>query len=337
MRSRIKIILSFTVSAVFILLSIRGVQWDGFRDVLVRIPPVNIFVLTLINIALVFIRPLRWQAILSNIHRTRYRHCFNYTNIGFLANNVLPARAGEFIRPILFAQKLHLSKVTAITTIVIERLFDFIVLLSFLLYAFLVIDMPLWTKRSGATLIGVTVFFFVLFVILSRRAGAEHSFIIKIPFIPMKIKDYIEDKYKSFRHGLMIFHDARDIITTFLVTVLVWTGYVLSILVILSAFSYDIHPIDASIVMMVFVSLSIMIPSSPGHFGTFQYASILALGLYNISKTDALAISLLVQVPIYLVNVLFGVASLFWEGVSLDIGRVRLDVSGDADADGRGA
>lgn len=334
MRSRIKIILSFAVSAVFILLSIRGVRWDEFRNVLATIPPINIFVLILINIALVFIRPFRWKVILSNIFRARYRHCYNYTNIGFLANNVLPARAGELIRPILFAQKLHLSKVTAITTVVIERLFDFVVLLSFLLYAFLKIDMPLWTKRGGATLIGVTVFFLVLFVILSRREGAEHSFIYKIPFVPRKIKIFVEDKYRSFRHGLMIFHDAKDIITTLLVTVLVWTGYVLSIFVILSAFSYDINPVDASIVMMVFVSLSIMIPSSPGHFGTFQYASILALGLYGIPKTDALAISLLVQVPIYLVNVVFGVASLFWEGVSLDPGKARLDVSGDADADG---
>jgi uncharacterized protein (TIRG00374 family) len=335
MRSRIKIILSFTVSAVFILLSIRGVRWDEFRDVLTKIPPVNISILILINIVLVFIRPFRWKFILSNIHRARYRHCFNYTNIGFLANNVLPARAGEFIRPILFAQKLHLSKVTAITTIVIERLLDFVVLLSFLLYAFLIIDMPMWTKRGGAALIGVTVFFLVLFVFLSRREGAEHSFTYNIPFIPVKIKNFIENKYASFRHGLLIFRDTKDIATTLLVTVLVWFGYVLSILVILSAFSYDINPIDASIVMMVFVSLSIMIPSSPGHFGTFQYASILALGLYNIPKTDALAISLLVQIPIYLVNVVFGVTSLFWEGVSLDLGRTRLDVTGNADADGR--
>jgi uncharacterized protein (TIRG00374 family) len=323
MSKKLKIAISFTISIFLMWLSARGIAWGEFHNVLANVSFVNITLLILINIAVVLIRPYRWQILLADIFPTSYRLGFNYTNIGFLANSVLPARAGELVRPVLFAQKVRISKVTVITTVIVERLLDIVVLLAFLVYALFIIDLPLWAKRSGAFLIGLSVVSLLLLLFLSRKERIKRPIGDYIPRAPERMKTFISSKFLLFQEGLTIFHSKKDFAVSLIVTVLIWAGYVLSIMAILSSFSYDIDRLDASIVMMVFVSLSIMIPSSPGHFGTFQFAAILALGLFGIPKTEALAISLLVQVPIYLLNVMMGVASLFWEGVSLNLNRGR--------------
>ena len=325
MNKKLKIAISFAISIFLMWLSIRGVEWSEFREVLANVSFANIAMLILINIAAVLIRPWRWQILLADIYPTSYRLGFNYMNIGFLANSVLPARAGEVVRPVLFAQKVRISKVTVITTVIIERLLDIVVLLVFLVYALFIIDLPLWTKRSGALLIGLASVLLLVLIFLSRKERIKRPIGDYISFAPERMRTFISSKFLSFQKGLRIFHSKKDFAVTLMVTVLIWIGYVLSIMVILSSFSYEIDNFDASVVMMVFVSLSIMIPSSPGHFGTYQFAAIVALGLFGIHKPEALAISLLVQVPIYLLNVVLGVASLFWEGVSLSLKQGKQD------------
>jgi uncharacterized protein (TIRG00374 family) len=318
MNKKLKIILSFSVSIVFMVLSVRGVDWHQFLTVLTGVSPRSILLLVLISIAAILIRPYRWQIILSGVFPAGYWRCFNYTNIGFLANSVLPARAGELVRPVLFAQKLRISKITAIATIIVERLMDVIVLLVFLLYTFIIIDLPPWMKRGGVILIGLAALLLIILIALSRRGPGGRPAGEYLPFMPKRMREFISAKLTSFQAGLTVFHAKRDIVLTLILSGVIWISYIFSAQVILSSFSYDINSFNVSMVMMVFVSLSIMIPSSPGHFGTFQFATILGLGLYGIPKPEALAISLLVQVPIYLLNVVFGVVSLFWEGVSLN-------------------
>ena len=74
---------------------------------------------------------------------------------------------------------------------------------------------------------------------------------------------------------------------------------------------------------MVFVSLFIMITSTLGYFGIYQFGCILALGLFQITKSEALAISLLIQFPGYLLNIVLGIITMLWEGVNFILFREK--------------
>ena len=69
-------------------------------------------------------RALRWQCLLRPVGKTHFRSVFRATVIGFAAINVLPARAGEVIKPYLLARKEGLSVTSTFATVVVERVLD---------------------------------------------------------------------------------------------------------------------------------------------------------------------------------------------------------------------
>lgn len=316
---RFRIILGFIISIVLVWWSVRGVAWEDFISALRQISPFSIISIVLINLCVVFIRTARWKILLKGIYPASFRHCFNYSNIGFLANSILPARAGELIRPVLFARKTGTSKVTILTTVLLERFFDLLALLVFILYMFLVIDAPRWVKRGGTILISVSLLFLIFFFTISRRKSIGRSFIDRFSFVPERIRDSIAGKLHNFHKGLAVFNTRRYLTAILLISIAIWGIYIITGYIIIASFPFDIPVLEASVVCTVFISLSIMIPSSPGYFGPYQMACILALGLYGIEKADALAISLLIQIPLFLLNVSVGTISLIWEGASLDV------------------
>ena len=70
------------------------------------------------------VRALRWQYLLAPLGPTRFSTAFRATVIGFAATFLLPARAGEVIRPYLLARREELSATAAFATIILERLLD---------------------------------------------------------------------------------------------------------------------------------------------------------------------------------------------------------------------
>src|SRR5207247_4422504 len=84
------------------------------------------------------IRALRWQYLLQPLGRTTFANAFRATAVGFAANNLLPARAGEVIRPYFLARHEQMSATGAFATIILERLLDTMTVLMLLAsYVFL--------------------------------------------------------------------------------------------------------------------------------------------------------------------------------------------------------
>src|SRR5882762_7307534 len=84
------------------------------------------------------IRALRWKYLLEPLAPTTFASAFRATAVGFAANSVLPARAGEVIRPYFLArqapasQKGRMTATGAFATIILERLLDTVTVLILL-------------------------------------------------------------------------------------------------------------------------------------------------------------------------------------------------------------
>src|ERR1700737_382458 len=78
------------------------------------------------------IRARRWQYLLEPLGPTSFGSAFRATAVGFAASTILPARAGELIRPYFLARQDHISATGAFATIVLERLLDTLTVLVLL-------------------------------------------------------------------------------------------------------------------------------------------------------------------------------------------------------------
>src|SRR5262249_3447079 len=127
-----KVWLGVAVSAVLLWVVVRGVNFD---EVLQQLRQVRLA--WLLRLFVRFFPPfwlpaLRWQLLLKPVKRIGVHRLFAITMIGFMANNVLPARLGEFVRAYALGRSESLSPSLPFATIVIERIFDGFTLLLFL-------------------------------------------------------------------------------------------------------------------------------------------------------------------------------------------------------------
>ena len=117
----------------------RKIEWSSlsaaFRDAK------YIYILPTIILLFIsfYIRTIRWSVLISPIKKVSVLNLFSVTMIGFMVNNVLPARLGEVIRPVMIARKEKIKVSASIATVVMERIFDVlgIIVIASLLFYFL--------------------------------------------------------------------------------------------------------------------------------------------------------------------------------------------------------
>ena len=136
----------FVLSLFFLVIFFRKIDlvtiWNSFLSVeYLYVIPLVVF-----NIFSFWVRAKRWQYLLAPIKKIKISPLFHATAIGFLANNILPARIGELVRAYVLGSKEKISKTSSFATIVVERLFDgFTILLLFLV---VILFLPFPPDRS---------------------------------------------------------------------------------------------------------------------------------------------------------------------------------------------
>ena len=100
----------------------------------------------ILQLSTIWLRAERWKYLLAlPIKKLTFKHLLPATMIGFMANNILPARAGEFVRAYVIGKKERISSTASFATIIIERVCDMITMLSFLFLLIFVVKFPVQT------------------------------------------------------------------------------------------------------------------------------------------------------------------------------------------------
>lgn len=137
---RIQLAIGIAISAVFLYLALRGVDpqdlWMAVRNFnwWWAIPFVAI------TMASMWVRAWRWRYFLLPTADLPTRRLWDPMMAGFALNGLLPARLGEFARPFLLARQENLPFPRIFGTIVVERIFDTLVLLGLLTYVFMTLE-----------------------------------------------------------------------------------------------------------------------------------------------------------------------------------------------------
>lgn len=237
--------------------------------------------------------------------------------IGFMANNVLPARLGEFVRAYSLGAKENISKSATFATIVIERIFDGFAILFILWLSLLLSPFPDWVKKASNLFLLMNLFTlaFLVFIEVKRETTLKFfNFIFRL--LPASLSSKAKEILEKFIGGLKVFRDIPSLIWILAWSIFIWVVVGISNYFIFLAF--DLHPpIQASFILLGIVSLGVMLPSSPGFVGTFQFFCVISLATFGYGKNVSLPFSIVLHASQYFPVTLLGLYYLKKEHLSL--------------------
>jgi len=289
---RLKLIIGIAVSVVCVWVSMHDVKlsevWNALRHAN-YLGFAAVMALTLLGF---WIRAVRWRSLIAAPRPISTDSLFSATMIGFMANNVLPFRLGEFVRPWALARREKLSKTTLLATVVVERAVDMLTLLGILGISLLVHPASVSARteagrmtRAGA---GVLVFMcvgltaFVIALEWSPRLAHGVVHWLTRP-LPETVRRRVSAMLTHFFEGLGLFRDLPRLAWVFALSFLMFGVFALGLSVCMWALSLSV-PWYAGLIMLVITAIGIMVPAAPGYIGTLNLACIAGLALFGVSK-----------------------------------------------------
>lgn len=245
-----------------------------------------------------YIRALRWKVLLTPVEpNTSVRSRFAGVSIGFMANNILPARVGEFARAYALSRMERVTAAAALGSLVVERLLDGIVLLLFLVLPLLTPGFPsgeaLTTGWGSALLQAGGVAVAVVLGILIWLAVWPAPFVRTVErvarFLPTSVARPLVDSLQAFLDSVGILRRPRLLASAAVWTLFFWTWHGVSFWLGMLAFGIETGFVSAIFTEAV-VGFGVAIPSAPGFFGTFHAAAKFALSdVYGVPEPQSLA------------------------------------------------
>ena len=293
-RVAINIALSFVVAALCLYLAFRHVP---LRDLGAAIEKFDLRWLVpafAISLALQVFRAWRWQLELRPLERIGLGRLWVVTSVAYMAINLLPVRLGEVARPWLLSRRSHVSFSNVVGNLVIEKTMDSLVIVFYILVGLLTTaHLPEWVRR-GAVIPAVAAAVLVILVGLLWWKGEPFIDRWVVRFLPERFGQGLKRVTRAILDGMLILPDRRLVARVFVVSVALWFLPILSSYVIIRAFDFAV-PFNAALIVFIFIGFGTALPNAPGMIGTFQYACVLALGLFGIDQTSALAYGLVLN------------------------------------------
>lgn len=297
MRGSAKAIIGVLVSVLLLWWALRDVSLSELRAELAE---ADLLLLALaIAVATVgfAVRALRWGILLAPIDPDLpLRPRFAATTIGFAANNLLPARVGEFARALSLSRLSKVPTAAAFGSLALERILDAVVLAGLL---FGVMALPSFPASSvvgidprtaalvvAAGLGAVGVALFVLATAPERSARWIES---GARFLPARARRAVVDAMHAFVGGLGVLRSPRLFLLSLAWAVGQWIFLSIPFYLGFRAFGIDQVPFTGAIFLNALIAFAVAIPSSPGFFGPFEAAATIGLGLWDVPKEKAVS------------------------------------------------
>ena len=247
---------------------------------------------------------------------------FRLVTITYMGNNVYPLRSGEVLRVVLLQREEQVPVASGGTVVVAERIFDGIVMLTFVIVALALLNVASTDLRQVALF---TAPFFVaalaVFFILALKPNILRRLVALISrVLPGRFGDLTLRLGEGVIDGLKGLRTPADLAGTVIFSYGSWMLEASTYWIVAQAFSLPVS-YTAMLLVVGVVNLAGLIPASPGQFGVYEYFVVLALSAIGIDKAQATAFALTVHLMIWLPVTLVGFYFLIRRGLGL--GAVR--------------
>ncbi len=275
----------------------------------------------------VWARAWRWHYLLKPLKSVSTQSMFPIVAIGYMGNNIYPARAGEVLRAYILRRKEGVPVSASLATIIVERIFDGVVMLMFVFVnlnglARLTHDSGFAGSIQSVALIGTLAFFAALAIFLLAAMfphpslGLYHRLIA--PRIPEKFRSQVTGMLVSFWSGLESLRSPRSIFMVFLTSVVIWLLETGKYWFVMHAFDFTGYTggFFGLMLMNGIVNLATTLPAAPGYVGTFDTPGIAVLAAYGVNPAVAAGYTLTLHAALWLPITLLGAYYMTREGLS---------------------
>jgi len=336
--------LGVVISVFFLALSLRGVKiteaWAALKSAnyLYLIPA---FVSYFIG---VWLRSVRWSVLLRPVKQLSARRLFPVVVIGYMANNVLPARLGELVRAWILGEQESISKSATVGTIVVERMFDGLTMVGFMVVVLALFpagtgagaDLLSGIVRVGAPLFVIALLLFLAIASSRSAAMAVTNGLLRI--LPGGLGVKVSGVIGSFLDGLGALRSLTGVLTVFGLSIIIWLFEASMYYLIMLGFNLHL-PFYVLLLATAAANLFTIAPSTPGYVGVFDFPVRMTLTAFGVAESVAISYTLVLHAALWLPITLLGLYYLWREGLSLGWLRQRstaapaLAAIGEAEAD----
>ncbi|HEX2167253.1 MAG TPA: lysylphosphatidylglycerol synthase transmembrane domain-containing protein [Longimicrobiales bacterium] len=251
-----------------------------------------LFILSAATVTGVFwIRAWRWRVILAPVADVPFRSRFAAVTIGFMGNNLLPARVGEFMRAYALSRTEPVPIVSSFASLLIERIFDGILVIALLFAAMAMPDFPPFSGSQQIDVAGTTitisglaqslggvilvaVLMIGLLVLFPRRAVTTLETAVRV--LPKKVRRPIVDALEAFVSGAGILRDPKLLLGTAGWSLVLWVYNALGAWIAFRAFGFTL-PFTAAVFLQSAIALAVSIPAAPGFIGVYHSMVVFVL------------------------------------------------------------
>jgi uncharacterized protein (TIRG00374 family) len=324
--------LGVVISAVFLWLALRSLRlgdvWRALENAryVWLLPGIAVYFLA------VWARAWRWHYLLRGLKRIPTGRMFPIVTIGYMGNNIYPARAGEVLRAYILRREEGVPISASLATILVERAFDGVVML-----AFVFLNLPELTRVGGDSgfagsiqtlaLWGAGVFMaavaaFVLLAIFPAFSTRAVTW-VSDRFVPERFRGTVLELTSRFLSGLGSLRSPADVLMVLLTSAVIWLLETGKYWFVMQAFPFQVS-FFALMLMNGIVNLATTLPSAPGYIGTFDAPGIAVLQAYGVPGAVAAGYTLVLHAALWLPITLLGAYFMFrgrlhWEEVKVEM------------------
>ena len=330
MSSRVRAALVLVLTAGLLAFFLRGVDpgtvWAEAR----RANPFLLVAAILTVLVTYAIRAFRWQYLLAPIGPTRFTTAFQTTVIGFAASFLLPARAGEVLRPYLLARREQLPPTAAFATIILERLLDLMTVLLLFGVFVLAVDPAtlsgepaLYARVKTGGLLAAAASIAGLLVLFALAGHPERLGRVALKVervLPERLARAVAGFVESFAQGLAVMRQPGRLLVSLMLSLPLWLSIAAGIWMTSRAFHMTFGYLGSFLVMTLLV-VGVAVPT-PGGIGGFHAAYAFAVTrLFGATQEQAVACAIVLHAVSFVPVTLLGLVIMAQQGLSL--GRMR--------------
>lgn len=283
----------------------------------------------------VWARAWRWHYLLRPLKPIPTTSMFPIVAIGYMGNNIYPARAGEVLRAYVLRRREGVSISASLATVLVERALDGLVML-----AFVFLNLPRLaslTTTSGfagsirglaiggaVVFLGATLVFILMAVAPDRARSVVGWFNQRL--VPGRFRAGVEEIAARFLEGLGALRSPSGLLMVMATSVVIWLLETGKYWFVMHAFPFEVD-FFALMLMNGIVNLATTIPSAPGYIGTFDRPGIAVLEAFGVDKAIAAGYTLVLHAALWLPITLLG--GFYMARESITWARVRQEIGED--------
>ena len=325
--------LGIVVSVFFLVLALRGLDLERFWSDLQGASYGWLIPGVLVYFGAVWARTWRWHYMLRALKPVPLRRLFPIVTIGYMGNNVYPARAGEFLRAYVLKRDEGISMSASLATILVERIFDGLVMLLFVFVTLPAVpdlqpDLRRLVVLASLAFLGALVIFLAMAAAPATARRLYGALINRL--VPTRFRGQLLGLTDRFMEGLVGLRRGRDLVMILFTSIVVW-----SLETVIYWFVMHVFPFEVSFFVLMLMNglanLALTIPAAPGGIGPFDWAGIETLAAFGVGRTLASAYTVVLHVALWfpitgLGAYYFGRKGLTWSAAQRARGEVETEL-----------